>query len=425
MVLSPLNPRMVVVVLLAFCVSLPMAALSIAKVLLFSFCLCLLLIRVLKPAQNSASPPSRACQVILVCIGIWAASLVWTGASPEDALVAFVKHGKLLTIPLLILLIKDKKEAKHGLVALLAGQYLVMVTSWLMALNVPIPWVERPSGVADPLTQFVPYADSYLDQSIMLAGTAGIVWHFARERVSSLENTLCRLLAIGCLLNVLVLMPGRTGYILAIVTVCLVAIFEIPVRHRLVASLLTPFLLSIALYQGVPQFQERVRLAVQEWNDFGVAPVVGSSIGARLNMWKLSAAAIALQPLVGHGVGNWAPVIKELHGDKAEFVFGPSRLSNPHQELLLWMVELGICGGILFFAFFVSLILDSRGFRLPIRRANVTLAAMLLITCLFNSPLYDDLLGDYFCIALGLLLALGFRDNQEHSTAGFRAKVAH
>jgi hypothetical protein len=31
------------------------------------------------------------------------------------------------------------------------------------------------------------------------------------------------------------------------------------------------------------------------------------------------------------------------------------------------------------------------------------------VACLFNSALYDDLMGDFFCVSLGLLMALGAR----------------
>jgi O-antigen ligase len=33
----------------------------------------------------------------------------------------------------------------------------------------------------------------------------------------------------------------------------------------------------------------------------------------------------------------------------------------------------------------------------------------LVIACLFNSSLYDAYIGDFFCLALGLLLAYGAR----------------
>jgi hypothetical protein len=41
------------------------------------------------------------------------------------------------------------------------------------------------------------------------------------------------------------------------------------------------------------------------------------------------------------------------------------------------------------------------------KRALQTCVAGLAVACLFNSSLYDALIGDFFCVTLGLLLALG------------------
>ncbi|OYT94027.1 MAG: hypothetical protein CFE43_01435 [Burkholderiales bacterium PBB3] len=423
MLASRPNLRLTVVTLLALSVSLPMAALSLAKLLLFFTGLCFFAKEVFASRRTSVFPKGFTSPIVLICIAFWSISLFWTDAELENALIAFVKHGKLLTIPILLLLLKNSTEAKAGLFALATGQCLVMVSSWLMAANIPVLWVARPSGPADPLTQFVPYADSYLDQSIMLAATAGIFWHLTRGQARSISKSLWVFLAFGCLLNVVVLMPGRTGYILAIATACFAAIFEVPRRYRWVVSVFTPLLLGLALYYSVPQFQQRVKLAAQELGSYGAAPIVGSSIGARLNMWRLSATAIANAPLTGYGIGNWTPTVKKLSGPNAELVFGSGNRSNPHQELLLWTVELGIAGAALFLGFLWALVRDTQKLKLPIRRATLSLVAMLFLTCLFNSPLYDDLMGDYFCITLGLLLALGLRDNQERSPSHFGSQV--
>lgn len=412
--LSSINLRVVLVIFFAFAVSLPIALLSLAKAVVFLAALVYLLKdwALRRPADKQARFYSRA--VILAAMALWGISLIWTGASLEDALVALVKHGKLLTIPILVYLVRSPREAQWGIAAFLAGQTLVLFSSWLMAFGIPLPWVPRPSGPAHYLTQFVPYADSYLDHSIMLATTAGVLWHLGQGH-KPLGLTL-KFLALACLVNVLVLMPGRTGYLLAIAAVCLAAFFEIPPRARVRAALITPILLSLVLYYTLPQFQHRVDEAARELSSHTSAPDVRSSVGARLNMWTLSLQAIAAKPLTGHGVGNWSPVIKQLYGPEADTIFGLGNGSNPHQELLLWTVELGITGALLFLGLLYALFLDSRTSPLPIRRATHSLIAMLLIACMFNSPLYDDLMGDYFCVALGLLLALRLRDNRQKLT---------
>ena len=44
-------------------------------------------------------------------------------------------------------------------------------------------------------------------------------------------------------------------------------------------------------------------------------------------------------------------------------------------------------------------------------RALQSTVVALAIACVFNASIYDALIGDFFCVALGLLLALGLKPN--------------
>ena len=118
---------------------------------------------------------------------------------------------------------------------------------------------------------------------------------------------------------------------------------------------------------------------------------------------------MAQKPIWGHGVGGWTVAVKHIEGPSAQKIFGDSDASNPHQEYLLWGVEMGMGGSILLLALFASFVRDALGFSQPVMRATVSVVAAAAIACLFNSSLYDALVGDFFCVALGLLLALGLR----------------
>ena len=142
---------MVLVILLAIAVSLPVALLSLAKVLLFVTALVFMLRGIALGQRSDYRVRTYSSFVILVSMLIWAASLLWTGASHEEALIAFVKHGKLMMIPILIYLVRDRRDAQWGIMALLAGQSWVLISSWLMAFDMQLPWVFRPSGPGNPL----------------------------------------------------------------------------------------------------------------------------------------------------------------------------------------------------------------------------------------------------------------------------------
>jgi O-antigen ligase len=112
---------------------------------------------------------------------------------------------------------------------------------------------------------------------------------------------------------------------------------------------------------------------------------------------------------MGHGVGSWISTVKRFEGASASAVFGDSNSSNPHQEYLLWGVEYGVGGTLLLIAIFFSFVKDSLAFRKPVARATISVTVALSVACLFNSALYDGLVGDFFCVTLGLLMSYGLQ----------------
>jgi O-antigen ligase len=186
-----------------------------------------------------------------------------------------------------------------------------------------------------------------------------------------------------------------------------------PKKFRLVALTAAPLMLALTLFYSSNLIQARVSIIADEVKAYSLKSETGSSSGWRLNSWTRSISAIAEQPLRGHGVGGWTATVKRLQGPAAVEVFGDSPASNPHQEYLLWGVELGVGGIFLLVAFFASLACDFKKFPVPIYRAGLSAIVALAIACLFNSTIYDGLIGDYFCVLLGLLIALGLRHGRE------------
>ncbi len=116
---------------------------------------------------------------------------------------------------------------------------------------------------------------------------------------------------------------------------------------------------------------------------------------------------IAQRPLAGAGVGSWSTeydrLEREVNPDHENINPG----SNPHQEYLLWGVQLGVPGLLLIAAFMLSVLRDTLKMETPYARAAQSALLALAVACLFNSTLYDGLIGDFFCVLIGLLLALG------------------
>jgi O-antigen ligase len=398
------SARAALICLATASVGLPIAWISLAKVLVIFVGLGVLIANLWAGRTESALAGSATVKVILVALVGFFVSLLWTQIGIDVAALALVKHAKLLVIPLLILLITNYREARLGVIAFAAAQIFVLLSSLLLAIDVPIWWV------TDPIGKNVVFS-SYLDQSIMFSTTAAMLWHLRGERLwpvwfAAAASTIF-------LMNVLLLLDGRTGYAVAITMLTLSVMWAVPRRMRLSALLVTPALVLIIMYMGSSHIQNRISPIVTESSQFSQKVETNSSSGWRLNAWHRSIQGIQEAPWYGHGVGSWAITVKRIEGAGAIEVFGEGDASNPHQEYLLWGVELGILGTLLYVMILLAIALDANHFKPPVQKAVWSVLAALAVASLFNSTLYDDLIGDFFCVTLGVLLAMGFRDLQE------------
>ena len=407
----PLQPsfRLLVICFSAFGASLPMVWVSLAKLLLVATGLVILLLQLAKPRQSQALAGCWTAYSILACVLAFAASLLWSDAATGLALAAFVKHSKLLVVLLLITLIRTAQEARLAMMIFLLGQGVFVATSWAMAGGLSIPWASS-DWATEPRFKYVVYS-TYLDQSIIFAASAAVFWHL--RALWPQFRHLAALMAVLALLNTLLLLDGRTGYSVALTMITLAIMWALPKKMRLVAVLVVPVLILSAAALSSGKVSKRLSDMVSESQSYAQQGDAESSSGFRLNAWKRSVQAIWLAPVAGHGVGSWTVTIKRLEGPSAEKVFGTNDASNPHQEYLLWGVELGAAGILLLLGVMGAALRDAQCFARSIKRATLSLLAALAVACLFNSALYDALVGDYFCVALGLLMALGLRTNNE------------
>ncbi len=392
--------RLILVCLVALSVSLPMALISIAKLILVVSSLFYLggLCWHLRPdiaLRRLLTVPA----VLVICLA-FALSLAWTVADMGEAMTIAVKHAKLIEIVLLVGLIRTAREARIAIAAFALGQTVYVLTAWLLVAGVPIAWADTHQG------RYVVFS-SYLDQSIIFATSAGVIWHLRSLRLW--PRWLAALVAVAALVHVLLFQQGRTGYLVAFAMVVLAILWDLPRKWRLLCLIAVPAAVITVLYLGSATFQERVSKIVPEGQAYAHKSDVLTSAGWRLNAWHRSLQGIRESPLVGHGVGSWTDTAKRFEGSSATKVFGSGNASNPHQEYLLWGVELGVPGVLLLVALIVCIFRDTRDFDGPVARSTLSVLTAMAIACLFNSSLYDGMIGDYFVVALGLLLALGVR----------------
>ncbi len=400
--------RLGLVCLVAASVGLSLAIVSISKVLLVIAALVVLLRGGRSAADVAPLQTMWTPRLATLVVFVFAFSLLWTTAPMDSALGAVGKYGKFLVIPALLVLIRTRQEALYALAFFLGAQVFLLLSAWLLYFHVPVPW-----ATANMAKTSYAVFSSYLDQGIMSAVVAAVFWHLkalAPTRPLFFAAIVVSILALG---NVLIVFSGRTGYLVAVAMVSLAIFWALPGKYRF-ASVFVPPLIALVVFFSFDKVAQRFSVIKAEISTYSSKPDPLSSSGVRLNFWKTSVRAIAEKPLMGSGAGSWVTEFNRIERLKtpAHKSLDSYSHGNPHQEFLLWGVQLGVGGIFLLFSFFGSILFDLRKMGHPVSLAGQSVLLALIVSCLFNSSLYDAYIGDFFCVSLGVLLAYGFHSRE-------------
>jgi O-antigen ligase len=389
----------------AMSVGLSMAIISAAKLLLLLCALFALSSVLLQTQHVSVEPKVRAIRftpiAVLTTLCAFALSLLWTIAPDADALGSVAKYGKLIVIVLLISLIRDRREALYALGWFVLTQLFLVGSSWALFLHLPVPWASSNMAVKE-------YAvfSSYLDQGIMGAVLAATCWHLRSLVTGRFGKHMAIAAALLALSNVLFVLSGRSGHVVAIAMLSLAIMWQLPKRFR-AAVVLLPFALALVLFFSSSKVRDRLTTVKNEVQSYSTQQKSVTSSGIRLELWRKAIGIVSSHPLVGLGVGSWSTEYNRLEHEKNPAHVPIDGNGNPHQEYLQWGVQLGLPGVVLLLALFGSVFRDTLGMEPAVARAAQSALAAWMVACLFNSSIYDALIGDFFCVTLGLLLALG------------------
>ena len=338
---------------------------------------------------------------VLFAIFAFAVSLLWTVAPQADALGSLAKYGKLITILLMLGLIRSRREAHLALASFVLAQTFLLASSWMLYFHLPVPWAT--SNMA--LLEFAVFS-SYLDQGIMSAVLAAVCWHLRSLAPGRFGKPVAVAIAVAAMVNVLFVLSGRSGHVVAIALLSLAIMWEHPRRLRMVA-LVVPFILVLIFFFSSTKVRERLIGVKTEVASYSTQAQPTTSSGIRLGFWRRALRIIAENPVAGAGVGAWSTEYNRLQRSQNPAHVDIAGNGNPHQEYLLWGVQLGIPGIALLCALLLSGLRDSFKMEAAHARALQSAVMALAIACAINASIYDALIGDFFCVLLGLLLALG------------------
>jgi len=394
---------------LAVSVSLPMGFISASKILLVCVGIAVFWGCKPRPLRWQTKRPSVNTWIYLACLAILVSGL-WAQAPYALMWKSMSHHSTLLLIPLLYFLVETRNEAHAALRAYVLGQLIVVTSSWALFAGVSIPWQTADIGNAG--NRFAAFS-SYLDQSIMASLCVAIIWHGRAALATGWRRhgvvPAC-LAALGC---VFFLLPGRTGQLIGLAMLSLWVMWLLPVRVR-VAAFCAPVAIAAALFVFSKPVHDRFDTSWAEAHAYIQGDARPTSIGFRLEAWRSALVSIREHPLAGTGAGSWGHQYDAIQSAAGRPNENPTD-GNPHQEFLLWGVELGLGGIVLLLGILGSIFQLSLRMEVAARRATQSALLATVIACLFNCALYDALIGDYLCVTLALCLAAGLKPDAKDS----------
>ena len=378
---------------LAVSVSLGVAMVSIAKLLLLIAVAGQLFFDVKHRSFPSFRLWPQMTWWILLAMAWMSLSFLWTESSSSDALAGWGRHSRILWFLAVIYLLRSPEQSMLTLKWFVAGMLVMMLSSWALAAGLPVPW-----ATANELSALGIVHGSTLEQPVLLTLLGVVLW-FMREHWPTGR---WRWAPIGILLltvfNVFFVMTGRIGFVVMLVFISMAVCWQLPRRWRwLVLGL--PFVLSALMMVLSPRFEARTTKVFHDVLSYQQGSIETSQ-AQRLDYWHRSLLAIQEKPLIGHGVGSWRMNYHRLGGMQAD---APS---NPHQQYLLWLVEAGALGCLLFLGMLVAQYKDVQDLPPNYRQALWTTTTIAAVMGLMNCPYFGAGMGECLVYLAASLLSL-------------------
>ncbi|MCE1249776.1 MAG: O-antigen ligase family protein [Comamonadaceae bacterium] len=335
----------------------------------------------------------------------WALGLygcVWLGVaySPApwgDVQIHLSKYGKLLALPLLWPLLQAEPWRQRCANAFAAGMVFILLSVYASVWWV-LPWsATQTLGWGGDHT----VAGDYITQNIMmcffvllaLARGQAAGWHWLRAA--------WWLLAALAVLAITQLSQGRTGYLLLAVVLAVYVLVAWQGRGRWWALAAAVGALVLALWAS-PVVRERMALGWQEASNSTSMEI--TSIGGRVNFWRLTTQLALEKPLQGWGTGSYHSVWCQHVAREDWCHFGGW---HPHNQYLFFWMENGLPGLLLFVLLLATPAWLARQAAPPDRPLLWGLSAILAVDSLVNAPLFSARESHFFILMLLLWGAQG------------------
>lgn len=343
----------------------------------------------------------RQRPILWWALGLYAVVLLgvlYTPGPAGDVLVHLSKYAKLLALPLLWPLLQEARWRQRCSQAFMAGMGFILLSVYA-SIWWQLPWSAMQNlGWGGDHT----VAGDYITQNIMMCFFTLLALTRAQAAAHLWQRGAWALLALLAALAITQLSQGRTGFLLLGVTLGVYALAALSGRRRWLALVGVALAMALALASS-PTLRQRLQLGWQEARQSEQMEI--TSIGGRVNFWRITAQMALEKPLQGWGTGSYHTVWCQHATKEGWCHFGGW---HPHNQYLFFWVENGLPGLLLFVLLLSTPAWLARRAAPGDRPALWGLSAILAVNSLINAPLFSARESHFFVLMLLLWSAQAY-----------------
>jgi len=398
--LEPISDGLVV----AVAVSLPWST-SITAILIVLWFIALVSTLDAASLRCEVMSPPGGLPILLWALG--ASGMLWADVSLREHIAGLNGFHKLLFVPLLLAQFRRCRHGKWVILGFFASSAALLVVSWGLMLVPGLSWRGK-EVLGVPVKDYILQSELFAICAFGLIGQAACLWR-TRDRLA----LLIVLAAALFIANILYVETARTTLIVMAVLMCLFGLWQFGWKGAFGACVIGIILFGAA-WMTSPHLRERVSRAIEQVQSYD-GKSVNTPVGQRFEYWKKSLKFVAEAPVVGHGTGS----IPQLFRRDATPETHPLAITgNPHNQVLVVALELGVVGSIVLFAMWASHLALFCEHTL-IAWLGLVVVVQNVVACLFHSHLFDFTQGWLYVFGVGVIggTVLHDRDAAERANA--------
>jgi O-antigen ligase len=361
---------------------------------------------------RSLARPISALPIALFALAL--AGTLWSDATWGTRLYAVSPTAKLLVLPLLLYHFERSPRGVWVFIAFLASCTLLMLVSWVVAINPDLSLREQVSiGLYTPTRGI--FVKNYIDQSqefalcaVTLAYPIMTLLQTNRLRLAALLTAI----ALSLLANMMFVTVSRTALVTMPIMLAVFALLYLKWRTNLIIFCVA-IVVSVLAWVASPQLQWTTATFVRDYRIYKELDQP-TSIGSRLEFWQKSLRFFAEAPVIGHGTGSTRELFEQA-ATGPKVLVGGQVVSNPHNQTLNVAIQWGTLGIIVLYALWWQHLKLFRGDGLA-AWIGLMVVVQNIFTSLFNSHLFDFHEGWMYVLGAGVAGGMVFGVKREAAT---------